>query len=128
LSLCASVDFASDTKKHSEYGKMTEFFLNGLSHRARLPFKKGLGTESNLSSSVLKEIMWCLGIDYEPYRTREKFIDSRLLARRNHVAHGEGLDVDPDEYDGMRADVVGMMTYLKTELENSAVLRSYVKT
>jgi hypothetical protein len=127
LSLRSTVNFAPDSRKHSEYGKVTDFFLCALSNRARLPFKTGLDTESNLSSAVLKEITWCLGLDYALFQTREKFIDARLLARRNHIAHGEELDVDPAEYDDMREDVVAMMTSLKTEIENAAVLRKYAR-
>jgi RiboL-PSP-HEPN len=127
LSLRSTISFSPEMRKHSEFGKITDFFLTKLSHRARFPFKTGLNTEANLSSSVLKEITWCLGIDYSPYQTKEKFIDSRLLGRRNHIAHGEGLDVDPDEFDEMRATVLEMMTCLKTELENSAALKTYLK-
>lgn len=127
LSLRSTVTFSPTTRRHSEYGKLTEFFLSGFSKHAKLPYKKGLDTESNLSSTVLKEITWCLGIDYAPYETKEKFIDSHLLDRRNHIAHGEALDVDPDEYEEMRDSVIEMMTYLKTELETSAELRRFAR-
>ena len=126
LSLRSSVRLSPETRKASELGKVTDFFLTRLSHRAHLPFKVGLDTGSNLSSAVLKEITWCLGVDYAPFATKEKFIDSRLLGRRNHIAHGKGLDVDPDEFDDMRAAVIDMMDGLKTEIENSAAQRTYM--
>jgi len=128
LSVRSSVAFSSDTRKHSELGKLTEFFLNGLSERARLPFKKGLDTESNLSSTVLKEITWCLGVPYLPFETKEKFIDARLLGRRNCIAHGEEVDVDPREFDGMRDVVIEMMVYLNNQLQNAATLRTFMRT
>lgn len=128
LSLRSTVKFSPEAHKHSEYGKLTNFFMSELSNRAKLPFKKGLDTGSNLSSTVLKDITWCLGVDYSWYRTKEKFIDSRLLGRRNHIAHGEEVDVDPDEFEEMRGVVIEMMTYLKTELENCAALRSYARS
>jgi|SRR6056297_356456 len=128
LSLLCTVKFTPESRKNSEYGKLTDFFVSDLTKRARLPFKKGLDTEANLSSTVLKEITWCLGVDYNWYQTKEKFIDSRLLARRNHIAHGEEIDVNPGEFVEMRGKVIEMMTYLKTEIENSAILRSYAKS
>lgn len=127
LSLRSTVNFSPKTTKHSEFGKITDFFLTKLSQPARLPFKNGLDIEANLSSSVLKEIVWCLGLDYSPYQTKEKFLDSRLLGRRNQIAHGEGLDVDPREFDEMRTAVLEMMTHLKTDIENSAARKTYLR-
>lgn len=127
LSMRKQVNFAPNTLKASEFGKITNFFLSQMPGRAAIPYKTAIETSSNLSSAVLREITWCLGLDYTPYETREKFIDSRLLGRRNFVAHGEAMDVDPDEYDEMRAGVIAMMINLKTQIENSAVLKTYVK-
>jgi len=127
LSLYHSVNFSSESRKYSEYGKVTNFFIENFSDRAILPHRTGLDTKSNLSSTVLKEILWCLGIDYSWYETKEKFIDSRLLDRRNHIAHGKELYVDIKEFEEMRSIVTEMMAKLKTELENSAVTESYIK-
>jgi len=127
LSMRKQVNFAPNTLKASEFGKITSFFLSQMPGRAAIPYKTAIETSSNLSSAVLREIMWCLGLDYTPYETREKFIDSRLLGRRNFVAHGEVMDIDPGEYDEMRTGVIAMMTNLKTQIENSAVLKTYVK-
>ena len=90
LSMRNYVNFSDNSKKSSEYGKITEFFMNNMDSRSSIPFKKAINTESNLSSKVFKEIIWCLGIDYSIYETKEKFIDSRLLGRRNHIAHEIG--------------------------------------
>ena len=127
LSMRKQVNFAPSTLKASEFGKITSFFLSQMPGRAAIPYKTAIETSSNLSSAVLREITWCLGLDYTPYETREKFIDSRLLGRRNFVAHGEVMDIDPGEYDEMRTGVIAMMTNLKTQIENSAVLKTYVK-
>lgn len=127
LSLCSTVAFSPDSRKYSEYGKLTDFFLASNSSRAILPFKQGLNTESNLSSKVLKEITWCLGVDYAFYESKEKFIDSHLLNKRNHVAHGQDIDIDPNDYLEMRTIVIDMMSVFKTELENSAILRKFVR-
>lgn len=127
LSMRKQVDFAPKALKASEFGKITNFFLSQLPDRATIPYKTAIDTGSNLSSTVFREILWSLGLDYRPFETREKFIDSRLLGRRNFVAHGEATNVDPGEYDEMREGVVAMMTNLKTQIENSAVLKTYMK-
>lgn len=127
LSMRKQVDFVSKALKASEFGKITTFFLSQMPDRATIPYKTAIDTGSNLSSTVLREILWCLGLDYRPFETREKFIDSRLLGRRNFVAHGEATNVDPREYDEMREGVIAMMTNLKTQIENSALLKAYVK-
>lgn len=125
LSMRHKVDFSPDTQKASEYGKFTNFFLTLLAERSSIPYKTAVNTESNLSSVVLKEIIWCLGLDYKPFEVSEKFIDSTLLGRRNHIAHGESTEADPKEYEGMRDKVIELMTILKDQIENAAVLKSY---
>ena len=126
LSMRNSINFSTTAKKSSEYEKITVFFLNKLESKASIPFKTAINTESNLSSKVLKEIIWCLGIDYSPFETKEKFIDSKLLGRRNHIAHGQKIDIDLNEYNEMRETLIEMMTNFKTQIENCAINKDYL--
>jgi hypothetical protein len=126
ISMRSTIPFSANSQKISEYGKFTNFFFENLSNHAKIPYKKGLDTESNLSSTVLKEITWCLGIDYSPFESKEKFIDSRLLAQRNHIAHGQEIAIEPDDFKEMREITIEMMTIFKNEIENNAVLGKYM--
>ena len=126
LSMAQSTSVPWETKKISPFRKITEFYFEGLTERSRFPFKHGLSTESNLSSTVLEEIVWCLGLDFSPFETKKKFLDSRLLARRNHIAHGMDLDIDPDEFDEMRGILFELMSNLKTQIENTVILKEYL--
>lgn len=126
LSMKNSVNFSAGSKKASEFGKITDFFVNNMASRSSIPFKKAINTESNLSSLVFKEIVWCLGIDYSLFETKEKFIDSRLLGRRNHIAHGQRMDINLGDYIEMRGTLVEMMTTFKTQLENCAINQEYL--
>jgi hypothetical protein len=126
LSMRNHVNFSVNAKKASEYGKITDFFLNNMDFRASIPFKTAINTESNLSSKVFKEIVWCLGIDYSLFETKEKFIDSRLLGRRNHIAHGQKLNINIYEYNEMRKTLIEMMTNFKTQIENCAINKDYL--
>lgn len=126
LSMRNSINISITSKKSSEYEKITHFFLNKLESRASIPFKTAINTESNLSSKVLREIVWCLGIDYSPFETKEKFIDSKLLGRRNHIAHGQQIVINLHEYNEMRQTLIDMMTNFKTQIENCAVNKEYL--
>jgi len=126
LSMRNYINFSQNSKKSSEYGKITDFFMTRMNSRSSIPFKKAINTESNLSSKVFKEITWCLGIDYSIYETKEKFIDSRLLGRRNHIAHGQNMEINVSEYNEMRETLIEMMTNFKTQIENSAINREYL--
>lgn len=126
LSMRNSVNFSAGSKKPSEFGKITDFFVSNMASRSSIPFKTAINTESNLSSLVLKEIAWCLGIDYSLFETKEKFIDSRLLGRRNHIAHGQRMDINLSEYIEMRDVLIEMMTNFKTQIENCAINKEYL--
>ena len=125
LSMRKRVAFSPSSLKYSQYGRFTKFFSEHMGERANIPYKSAIDTQSNLSSGVLREIVWCLGIDYAPYETKEKFIDSRLLERRNYVAHGQSIKIDSEEYVQMRDIVIEMMESIKTQLENSAAQKHY---
>ncbi len=128
LSMVQSTNVSSETKRVSPFHSITSFFTTEMGERSRFPYRDGLSTESNLSSTVLEEIIWCLGLDFAPFETRKKFMDSRLLARRNHVAHGSHLEIDPDEYDEMREILFEMMNELKNQIENCAIQKRYLAT
>ncbi|MGD1943123.1 MAG: MAE_28990/MAE_18760 family HEPN-like nuclease [Leptolyngbyaceae cyanobacterium] len=121
----AKIDKASESKKHSAFDEITKYILENQSVRARIPVKNVIDTQSNLSSRVLKEITWCLGIDYEMFESKEKLIDLRLVGRRNHVAHGESIDVDINDFYEMVDEVILLMNTFKNLLENSAVEEKY---
>lgn len=128
LSMKGKVNFSFGAKKASELGKITDFFLNRMEERAIIPYKTAIDTESNLSSVVFKEIVWCLGIEYNPYETKEKFFDCLLLARRNSIAHGQDLNIDIKEYNEMRKTLLEMMTILKIQIENCAISKAYLRS
>ncbi|MEM8093133.1 MAE_28990/MAE_18760 family HEPN-like nuclease, partial [Morganella morganii] len=73
----------------------------------------------------LKEILWCLGLDYNPFESREKLIDNKLVNRRNHIAHGQEIEIELSDFSEMADEVLGLMTTFKNQLENSTVTESY---
>ncbi|MEO6423557.1 MAG: MAE_28990/MAE_18760 family HEPN-like nuclease [Candidatus Nitrotoga sp.] len=119
------IDRASESKKYSAFDEVTRYIIENQTTRARIPVKNVVDTQSNLSTSVLKEIIWCLGLDFDLFEAKEKLIDLKLVGRRNHVAHGESIEIDIEDFFEMVDEVLGLMTTFKNLLENSCVTESY---
>jgi hypothetical protein len=115
----------SGSRKASAFSDLVSFFREDSRTRARFPYKTAISTESNLSSVVLREILWCLNFDYRPYETKEKLIDSRLLARRNHVAHGKDVYVDEEDYVNLHDEVIGILALFRNQIETAAFSGSF---
>lgn len=120
------IDKASESNKYSAFDEVTRYIIDNQTTRAKIPTKNVIQTQSNLSTKALKEIMWCLGLDYGLYESKEKLIDSMLVGRRNHVAHGEAIEVGNDDFIDMADQVLGLMNTFKNLLENSCISESYI--
>ena len=102
-----------------------DFILNELGNRAKLKIDSAIDTESNLSSIVFDNIALSIGIDPTPYETRYHFIDESLLRRRNQIAHGQYLDLEPTDCRTLADDVINLMRHYKTDLQNAATIATY---
>ena len=119
------INEAFHSNKYSIFDSITNTLISNNAIRAKVPYKSIINTQSNLSSKVLKEIVWCLGIDYNLFATKEYLLDARLVNKRNHVAHGEELFIDEIEFIDMIDETLNLITIFKNEIENSAVLEAY---
>ncbi len=84
-----------------------------------------ISTASNLNSSILKEILTTIGIDFSPFELKSNLIDEQLLNYRNTIAHGEFLTVDKKEYNQLHLEVFAMMKSIKNDIENAAAMTLY---
>lgn len=116
---------ASMSRKARDHNALVNFFLTRMSERSSISYKTVVNTESNLSSTVFREVVEKLGLDYTPYEAREKLIDEKLLNSRNSIAHGSYLQTDVDGYIEMQEQVLGMMELFRNQIENSAITRTY---
>ncbi|MDM8549955.1 MAE_28990/MAE_18760 family HEPN-like nuclease [Desulfobacterales bacterium HSG2] len=96
-------------KASAFYVKTVEFMLEGLSNQAKIPYRDIIKTEDNLKSEVLKAILITIGIDYSPYELQSNIIDSQLLRIRNAVAHGQGMNVDRDEFNCLNHKIIELI-------------------
>jgi hypothetical protein len=115
---------AKETHKPSLYIPVCEFFLSELNQRCILP-KDVISTASNLSSEILKEITYILGIDFSIYSPQSPLIDTKLLKTRNEIAHGEDSVFDRDEYLELHREIIGMLDIFRNQIENAAIQEKF---
>ena len=66
-----------------------------------------------------------LGLDDQQYLLKGALLDQKLLANRNRVAHGERTELDPDDYDELHGEIVGLIERFSTDVQNAAVTGKY---
>lgn len=121
------INTAKYSKKVSVNGELVEFFCTKMQSRARIPTKDVIDTGSNLSSSILYEILWVLGLDEAEYTTKKYLIDEKLVNRRNHIAHGEPLDISVNDYFTLHDEVQGLLDKFRTQVQNACVNKTFMR-
>jgi MAE_28990/MAE_18760-like HEPN len=128
IAMKARLDEAKESNKATVFTEVAYFILTQGNERSIVPYKEVVSTDSNLSSLILREIICLLGLDYSPYKLKEKLIDEQLLKRRNMIAHGESLaslSLDRDEYQQLHREILEMMENFRTQVENRAIQKLY---
>ncbi len=118
---------ATETNKATVFTEVADFMLNQMNQRSSIPYEDVVSTDSNLSSSILREITCLLGLDYSFYEMKEVIIDEQLLKRRNGIAHGEYLSLKREEYQQLHDEILAMMENFRTQLENNANQKLYLR-
>ena len=114
-----------DSRKSKSNIEALDFVLAEINKPAKMNMSSAIDTESNLTSSVFSNIATSLDIPTSSYELKFNLIDESLVNRRNKVAHGEYLDLSPDDFLVLADDVLQMMRSYKTDIENAATLGSY---
>src|SRR5205807_1886518 len=122
------INSATGSKKIRAHLEVADFFRRGLATESKLPYKSAIDTDSNLSSSVLRDIVESLGLDFSPYQLKAQLIDEGLLKARNDIAHGEYLLVTESRYEDLGAEVLGMMETFRTQVQNAVILKQFMIT
>ena len=97
----------------------------GLSDTATLGWENAFETRGNLNSKVLNEVFFLLGLDGKAYSPKGALLDHRLLANRNLVAHGERPEIDPVDYNDLHSEIIQLVDWFRTDIENAAVTSAY---
>lgn len=108
------------------YNQFIDFLTYNQSERARIPYTGTIDTESNLSSKVLNNILFTIGVPFDDFwQTKSLLIDGKLLYYRNKIAHGERQAVDETTYSELHDLVIESISYIKNMVENIAIQKKY---
>jgi MAE_28990/MAE_18760-like HEPN len=127
IAMKTKLNEAAETNKATVFTEVTDFMLNQMNQKSSIPYEDVVSTAANLSSSILREIVCLLGLDYSFYETKEVIINEQLLKRRNGIAHGEYLSLDRDEYQQLHDEILAMMEDFRTQIENNANQKLYLR-
>jgi len=127
LILSKKIFALQNSKRLSTFDEIISILDSDQNKKRHLPYKDLVNTKSNLNSDVLREIIWCLGLEYDPFKGSEKLIDTILLGRRNHIAHGNDTYVDKEDFIDLADHVIVLLDTFRNLAENSAINCSYKK-
>lgn len=127
LGLKERLSLLAESKQLKTNVAIVEFLIDGLHKRAEMGLGNAVKTESNLSSSVFSNIATSINIDASKYATKSNLIDIELLKRRNKIAHGEFLDIKHGEFLRLSNAVLELMRNYKTDIENAASQKDYIR-
>lgn len=113
------------TIKATVHNQAIDFILGSMEDRANIPKRDIIKTHSNLNSEVFVDILSTIGIDFSPYALKFNQIDSNLVSLRNTVAHGQYVNLQLPDFETLYADIIGIMSGVKSDIENAASLKSY---
>lgn len=106
--------------------KIIDFIFTDLSKQSNIPKKNIINTKSNLKYDVLKEILFILDLD-DPHFDRYESLINDLVNERNYIAHGEHKLISYATYEAFLNDIISLMEFLKTSIENNAIQEKYKK-
>lgn len=116
---------AAQSKRARDHNDLVAFFLTRMSDRSSIPFRSVIHTESNLSSTVFRDIVEKLGLDFSFYETKINLIDEKLVESRNNIAHGNYLLIDTEGFANLLGKVLIMMQTFRNQINNSALAKGY---
>lgn len=109
-----------------DYHRLVRFLVSGLDARCNLKAETSIQTNSNLGSTVFRDIVLSLNLDWHPYTGKEKLINERLLAKRNLIAHGgDDSSLRLVDFGDLSDEIIGMMTAFRNQILSAIENKSY---
>lgn len=99
---------------------------NECNERINIQIENVIRTESNLSSEILKNILFIIGLDPNLYELKNHLIDTKLLKIRNEIAHGEETYVDLTDYELLITEIFDVLSDFKNRLENIVLTKAFL--
>ncbi|WON73497.1 MAE_28990/MAE_18760 family HEPN-like nuclease [Nitrosospira sp. Is2] len=99
---------------------MASFYREHGDRRDYIPYKNGVDTKSNLWFDVFRDIYESLGLSWQGYELKRMLIDTKLVSKRNAIAHGRFIDVKSDDVEELFDNIIELMDKIKEQLLDSA--------
>ena len=125
LALRAEIQNAGQSSRPSIHTGIVDRLMSDLSENAEIDWQNSVVTRSNLNSNALSEILVLLGLDNSNYLTKGPFLDEKLLANRNRVAHGERVEIDSSDYEALHSEIIQLAEWFNTDVQNAAVTEQF---
>ena len=125
LGLRSEITEAGQSGRASTRRDLVAKLSSGLEQRAELDWRNAVDTRSNLNSDTLIEVFALLGLDSREYMLDRQRLDSRLVATRNSIAHGQLIQIDRNEYLELHELVLRLVERFRVDVGNAAALREY---
>ena len=126
--LATKIDILTESKKEHLRVPAMEFVMNMMDEKAAFYWKGRVNTGGNLNYERFCSIAAAVGIDVSRYETRANFVDKSLLKRRNEIAHGGWVDLNIAGFTNVADEVLLLLRWFKTDLEESITHKSYLAT
>lgn len=132
LALKQEIVLFGESKKASVHNKFVKSILSKQEEQSNIPCKNVISTESNLKMDVFNEIVALLALDSSEYELKKIFIDEKLLANRNRIAHGErfealeGVTTVP-EYLELHKEVLALIDKFSEDIKKAATNQAFKK-
>lgn len=104
--------------------KIIDFIFNEINKQSNIPKKNIINTKSNLKYEVLREILFILDLEDSHIESKKELIND-LVEERNYIAHGEHKIIDLKTFEIFFDDIIALMEYLKTSMENNAIQEKF---
>lgn len=132
LALKQEIMLFGESKKASVHNKFVKSIFSKQEEKSNIPCKNVISTESNLKMDVFNEIVALLALDSSEYELKKVFIDEKLLANRNRVAHGERFETlvgvtTVSEYLELHAVVIDLIENFSNDIKNAATNQTFKK-
>lgn len=124
-------DSCALSEKITVYQKAIDDFLQLFStQRFRVRYSTEhpiIRTESNPSSTVVRNIFDSIGLDFSPYETKVKYIDTDLLSNRHSIVHGERIYIEMSDFDNTFEEITQIMRQFSDQVMEAACNKRYMK-
>lgn len=125
LGLRTEIREAGQSNRFTIHTAIVSRLLSDLSDNAQLDWQNSVNTRSNLNAETLRDILTLLGLDERDYLTKGPLLDEKLLGNRNRVAHGERVEIDPDDYILLHSEIIQLVDQFSADVQNAAVTEQF---